>query len=978
MRAAAGLGAVALAGALAWVHAPGATAATTTTVLAGDVLGGLTSLVGTPVDPATPMQVGLILSDPNAAGLPAAYRAVYDPASPSYHHFMTASQIASQFGVDPTTADAVAAWATRDGLTAVMRPADNEYLLLQGTAAQVQQTFSVTINTYTDGATTFYANGQGPTVPAAVDGVVGLNNLLKAHTFNHAPSASAPHGTPAPAPADAVNQDTCVGAECLGLTTPQDLWSAYDQPTNLADTSADFGQGQQMAVLGEGEVKNVIADLRGFEANNQLPQVPITVKSVGDDFKDTAGDPEWDIDMQASTGMAPKAAGETLYFAKDLTDSSVLGDFTAWSNDSGGPLQANASFGECEEDPTSPVLEPGDNNGGATSVVLAGPAGVEFTKQSNQELEQATLQGKTLFSSTGDTGSSCPVVSVDVNGVGNEAFPETNYPASSPFAVAVGGTVLYTTANTDTPPASNAQRAQETAWTYTGGGNTFYIARPDYQSGVSLLAQPCVSQPDGTPYSAPTPCRGVPDVAAQSGDILTNGYAVTMAGQNNQAGGGTSLSSPLWVGMWTRIQAASPSGGEGFANPALYKAGLSPKAGTTPFFDIGQGAPTSPVTGNGYYTSLPANATDPSGWDYVSGLGTPNVIQLGEDILGTTSLVPASTTGPGPVQDCGQPGLPACTSGSGSTGVGQTCSGSAAVWTNPDHTAFDALGNSDPQLSLLSETLALSADASTLHVTLAVEDMSSSSPPTGATSEAWFATWQYNGTEYFANAVVGLGGIASFGDGTYASGSGYTTNNADTGSFVDGPHGTVTIDVPVANIGGSSLLGSLLQQPAATTFIGEGVPPNPTGVYGGEQLKVDSGGPGCNWAVVGPASPSNSSVTANPTQVPADGTTASTITVVVKDAQGHPIPADKVTLVPSGGSSVVTPASAVTDSTGTAVFKVTDTAAETVTYTATEAGTGAKIGSATVTFTSTTPVTSPSGGTVAGPPAPPRGPGRHH
>lgn len=931
----------------------------TTTTLAADVLGGLGALSGTAVDPAMPMQVGVELADPNASGLQAAYQAMYTEGSPTYHQFLTPSQIAAQFGVDPTTAGQVSSWATRNGLKLVLQSADNSYLLLQGTASQVESTFSVSVDNFTDGTTNFYANTNGPTVPTAVSSVIGMNNLLKSHTFHNAPAAIAPHGTAAPVPTDAVNQSTCVGPECLGLTTPQDLWSAYDQPGDITNANADFGQGQTMAVFGEGEVKNVISDLRIFEKEFALPQTPVTIHSVGDDFTDTSGDGEWDIDTQASTGMAPKAAGETLYFGKDLTDSTTLAEFQAWASDPNGPLQANASFGECEEDPTSPVLIPSGYNNSVVDTVLAGPAGVAYTQGAEQALTEANLEGRTLFSSTGDTGSSCPVVAVDVNGVGNEAFPETSYPASSTHVVAVGGTVLYTTANTApgtaSQPTSNVQRAQETTWTFTGGGNTLYIQRPDYQAGISLLSTDCVSHSDGTPYFPATPCRGIPDVAAQSGDIATNGYAVTMAGTTDSAGGGTSLSSPLWVGMWTRIQAAKGGAGNGFADPALYRVGLNAFQDPTAFFDIGQGV-LSPPTGNGYYTALPASPADPTGWDYVSGLGTPNVTHLGEDILGTSTFTPVVTSGPGPVQDCGQAGLPACPVGGTGGSASNNCSGSAPVWTNPDHTATDFFGNSDPQMSLISGSFSLSSDEKSLQVKLVVKDMSAT-VPIGAADDAWYATWSYGGTDYFANAEVGPDGTFAYGDGTHTS-QGYSTNNTDTGSVVLGPGGGLTIDVPLANITTDPTkplpLGAVLNGPAAVTYTGEGVPPNPTGVSGGAQLVVDNGGPGCNWVVAGSASSTQSSVTASPSSVPADGHTASTVTVAVKDANGTPLPGDKVTLIADSGSSTVAPSGSVaTDDAGDAVFTVTDGTAESVTYAAKDATT--TLGSASVSFTAMTP-----------------------
>jgi pseudomonalisin len=961
--AAAGLGVVALvlagggavAGAAAVTGAATTATPLTTTVLAGDVLGGLTGLTGAPVAASTPMQVGVILSDPNASGLNAAYQGLYSPGSSSYHHFLTTTQVNQEFGLPAASADPISSWATRDGLTSAFQSPDNEYVLLSGTAAQVEQTFNVQINQYDDGGTLFYANSAGPTVPTGVSSVIGLNNLLKSHTFNQAPASTAPHGTAAPAPANAVNQDTCVGPECLGLTTPQDLWSTYDMPTDLTNTNADFGQGQSMAVLGEGEVKNVVSDLRIFENEFGLPEIPVTVHSVGDTFTDTSGDGEWDIDTQASTGMAPKAAGETLYFADNLYDPAVLGDVSAWSGDATGPLQANASFGECEQDPTSPVLEPdGMNDGtGPGSQILAGPAGAAFTQQVNQELEQATLAGKTLFASTGDTGSSCPVVSVDVNGVGNEAFPETNFPASSPYAVAVGGTVLYTTANTAAAPASNAERAQETSWTFTGGGNTFYVPRPAYQSGITLLSTPCLAQPDGTPYAAPTPCRGIPDVAAQSGDVATNGYAVTMAGTTNSAGGGTSLSSPLWVGMWTRVQAAAGSAGLGFANPSLYQVGTNPAQAASAFFDIGAGVNTlpdgntaqSPPTANGYYTSAP-------GWDYTSGLGSPNVIPLAQDLLpGNTSLTPpdnvAPTCTPSATTYCGS-----TSSGSGASGSGGSttaCSGSAPVWTNPPHSAKDIAGNEDAQLNLSSESLAYDAATSDLQITLKVADMSQNLP-NGATGIAWYAIFGSGGTQYFADAEAGPGGVTDFADGTL-SGSSYQAANTDTGSFVNGSDGSVTIDVPLAHIAANP--GSLLTDPAADSYTEAGVPPNPATGSTGLLEKVDTGGPGCSWVVAGAPSASASTISASPTSVPADGTTASTVTVVVKDANGDALPGQAVTLSPGGGSSTISPTGPVTtDSSGAATFSVTDSTPEAVTYTATVGGN--PLGSATVTFTRTT------------------------
>ena len=795
-----------------------------THVLTADVLPGLARLASAPTPASTPMQVGVVLANPHAADLDRAYAALYTPGSPDYHQFLTADQVAQNLGVPESTAAGTVRWSTRSGLQAVFEAPTHDYLLLQGTAAQVERTFGVKLRTFAQQADSYVANTTAPTVPIAVEGVIGLNSKLGFHHLTRARTA----------------QDTCGPNACVGLTTPQDLWSIYHQPAYLADPNADFGQGQQMGIIGEGAVAGVISDLRLFEKQFGLPQVPVTIHSIGDDFKDQSGRPEWDIDTQASTGMAPKAAGETLYFAKDLTDSSVLADIAAWSSDAHGPMQASASLGECEQDPTSTR-----GNNDVTGSPLAGSAGVAFTRGTETALKQAALQGKTLFASTGDNGSSCPLLGVDLNGVGNELFPETSYPASSRYAVAVGGTVLYSSPNTAKAPASNAKRVDEYAWTYTGGGNSLYIPEPRYQRGISLLDnQPCLAQPTGAPYSTPTPCRGVPDVAAQSGDIATNGYAVTMAGVPNSSGGGTSLSSPLWLGMWTRVQAAAPHTSNGytlgFANETLYRIGKNPKTDAQAFFDVG-GSTASTPSGNGYYASLPRSPLDPSGWDYVSGLGSPDVIALARAAVpGNPNLLPTHPVTLEGVQDCGQPGLVPCKSGTTS------CTAGGPLWTNPPHTAKDALGNSDPQLALAAGNMTRSPDGRALDVTLTLEDLKATLP-SGSTGAAWYSTWVWNNVTYFASAELGVDGSLTYSDGTFA-GKQYSAAHTDHGSFRPGKLGTITIQVPLTNVG-SPPAGATLTQPAGDTYTEEGVPATAAAGGSGALAHVDSGGPGCPFVI---------------------------------------------------------------------------------------------------------------------------------
>ena len=534
------------------------------------------------------MSVVVGLNRPNRAAEDAYLAAENNPTNALYHQFLTPSTFAAKFGVPAATRSAAASWLTSKGLHLDSVSAAGDTYSVSGTEAQVASTFQTSIRRFRFGTKTFLANTSYPAVPAAlpIASIVGLNSL---------------QGFTIPAGAKKA-QDTCAGGVCTGLTTPKDLWSVYSQP------AAYTGKGQSLAVLGEGQTADVITDLRQFESVNKLPRIPVTVKHPKGDtsFTDDTGRVEWNIDTQASSGMAPNASGMTLYFGTDLSDADVLKLMQQWTDDSTGPKQANASFGECETNPTNPIT------GGPLSTLplpVGEGLGNNLQPVSEAVLKQAAMEGKTLFSSTGDTGSSCPVVYGPVigagNGVLNQGFPLTNYPASSQYAVAVGGTVLYTD--------GAGHRTSEYAWTFGGGGSSLLIGLPPFQQGVANNNIPCLAPTAGKP------CRAVPDVAAQSGDVATNGYAIYSAGAVT-AGGGTSLSSPLWMGMWARVQGAKGGAGNGFADYQLYRVGKHPTSAARDYYDVSTGA-------NGYYAAT-------TGWDYTTGWGTPKVSGLICDIAG--------------------------------------------------------------------------------------------------------------------------------------------------------------------------------------------------------------------------------------------------------------------------------------------------------------------------------------------------------
>jgi pseudomonalisin len=599
--------------------------------------------------PSETMEIGLGLKDPHAAAEQALIAAQQNPHSSAYQHFLTPAQYDGRFAVSGSDFASTLSWLRGGGARVLDTSGARNFVEISATVKQVDTLFGTSIGRYQAKGVDFLANSSAPSVPAGLKvlTVMGLNTLVHPTTplagadrADRAPGSSLLGRSTSPAALRSIaGEGTLLGtitsklgvAGILGQAgaatpsaptipaelTPQELWSIYDMPSD------NLGQGQSVAVMGSGDSSTTVKDLAIFESEHGLPAVPVTVTDIPQDgdFSDTSGNVEWELDTQSSTGMAPGVNRVHLYFAQHLIDPDAEADFVKWVDDPTGPKQANASFGECETSPANATLEstiPTQFNNNEDQNALYGTGAPNALEPvADQTLRQGVLEGRTLFAATGDTGSSCPVLVLGPelgagNGVANQGVPIVNYPAASPYVVAVGGTVLYPNG------ASPAQRGLEYPWPYTGGGQSYFIPEPSYQSGDANVDRPCLSSVSGTPNTSLTTCRGIPDVADESGDIATSSYDIysdELGGASSE--GGTSLASPLMMGMWTRVQAAS-RGGTGFADPLIYAVGDNATEDARDFNDYSAGT-------NGAYQAGP-------GWDYVSGWGTPVLTQLMQDI----------------------------------------------------------------------------------------------------------------------------------------------------------------------------------------------------------------------------------------------------------------------------------------------------------------------------------------------------------
>jgi subtilase family serine protease len=766
--------------ALLGAGSPAAHASGATTTLSNDVVQNLGLATPTGPVPATQtVTVGVFLSNPNQAAEDAYVKQLYDPSSPNYGNYLDPDTFNSQFGVPAASFQAAESWLQADGLTVTPIESSTDYVLASGSATQIEAAFATPLNTYTANGRSFYANTVAPMVPASlgISDVLGLNNWNKL-SIPRVQAAGSTTTTAVP---------TSGNVPKTGLLSIRDLWSIYDAP------STNLGNGQTMAIFGWGVTDPVIPDLRSYEAEWSLPGVPITVKHFGDtSTPDTSGDGatvEWELDTQASTGMAPDVKSETLYFGHHNTDTDLLAAFTGWVNDKNGPLQGSASFGECE------------NVGNANAVFADG-----MEVPGDQILEQGVVEGRTLFSSTGDTGSSCPILPEDTNGLATQGYPGLNWPSASPWVVAVGGTDL--TGDGNTPE----HRFSETAWEDGGGGNSTSEPAGSYQQGVASTN--CLFDPNGNPYipvagAAGPICRSTPDVSIISGDVATgNGLSITDDSGSDQQGAGTSLSSPLWLGVWTRVQAAAPTNkGLGFANYPIYK--LAQSSGGRDFYDV-------TVGDNQPYPAKP-------GYDNASGWGTPEITQIMQDLTGR--VTPTHNTPPAPVV----------------TNSSTTC---GQLFTDPagdDSYSLEgeslAAEGTTPQLDILSGRAFLSADGQTLRTIITVRNLSTTIP-TGGGENDYQMVFTFGGTQYFTQLAVEPTGTVLAWDGELVHLSledKYLQEHSDTGTITLGAKGTAEVDAPISDFPGVAS-GSTLLRPTAATYVREGVNQGPL-------EPVDSAGP---------------------------------------------------------------------------------------------------------------------------------------
>jgi kumamolisin len=468
---------------------------------------------------------------------------------PAKRQHMSHAEFTAAHGADPADIELVKSFAQSYQLTVDRVHAAARTVVLSGAISSFTSAFQVDLSHYEHPKFT-YRGHTGPVhIPShlseVIIAVLGLDNRPQAQTHFRIYSETRSSETPQ-----------------ISYTPPQ-VATLYDFPSSVDCKDQCIG----IIELGGGYQTEAI---QTYFSNLGLPAPNVTSVSVDGGANQPTGnangpDGEVDLDIEVAASVAP-GVHTVVYFAPN-TDAGFLDAITTAIHDTTNrPSVLSISWGGPESSWTQQAMQ-----------------------AMNAAFQDAAALGITVCCASGDNGSTDSVEDGKVH---------VDFPASSPYALACGGTRLTA--------SSSGTIESEVVWNdgsnggASGGGVSDVFALPSWQQNAGV---PPSANPGGHIG------RGVPDVAGDA-DPET-GYQVLVDGQQFVIGG-TSAVAPLWAGL---IAIANHLLGHsvGYLNPTLYNLG----SGANAFHDITIGNNDIGDAPNGAYQAQP-------GWDPCTGLGSPN------------------------------------------------------------------------------------------------------------------------------------------------------------------------------------------------------------------------------------------------------------------------------------------------------------------------------------------------------------------
>lgn len=493
---------------------------------------------------------------------------------PREREYLSRTEFAEQMGADTADVAKIDEFAHHHELNVKSVHLASRTVKLTGTVKAMSAAFGVKLNKVKHDGATYRMRKGNVQIPAELEGIV-----VGVHGLDNRPVAQ-PHFRRKLAKKGSTKGATARAGQGGSFSVKQ-IAKLYDFP------GGETGAGQCIAIIELNDIDQKghptgagykTSDLKTFfkKAGIPMPQIaPASVDGGANKPGHSEADGEVVLDIEVAGAIAP-GAKIVVYFAPNTTNGFIDAVKAAVHDTARKPSVISISWGGPED-----------------------PAGSQqFVDGLNEAIRDAAAMGVTVCVASGDNGSA------DMAD-GWDGKPHADFPASSPFALACGGTNLKASNGTITESVWNGG-PQDGAG---GGGVSIVFPRPQYQANAHVPKSP--SHSIG---------RGVPDVSGDA-DPAT-GYQIFLNGVMTTIGG-TSAVAPLMAGLIARInEATTKKFGKtvGFINPLIY---ASHAHGV--FRDITVG--NNDITGDlhGMYKAGP-------GWDACSGLGVPNGAAL-QDFL---------------------------------------------------------------------------------------------------------------------------------------------------------------------------------------------------------------------------------------------------------------------------------------------------------------------------------------------------------
>ncbi|OAA56776.1 Peptidase S8/S53, subtilisin/kexin/sedolisin [Cordyceps fumosorosea ARSEF 2679] len=545
---------------------------------------------------------------------------VSDPSSPNYGKHYTSEEVTELFAPDDASIDKVTQWLKDAGINNVSVPKSRGFVDFKTTADKLESLLQTKYHIYDHTKTGAQQMGADAyhlpraisevvdfVAPGIVTGTVQKREEPKPRRVSRF--------KPLPGGKAATGCDTVISPQCIAdkYKIPQATLNATSNRLGIYESDSEMHQQSDLDAFYQAYASNIpqgtgpVIDL--IDWNGAQP-----------DPSQAVGEAALDFDM-AIPIIYPQQT--EVFQTKDNYSNQTPGFLNVFLDAIDGSYCTSTAYGETGDDPNVDGTTQNEMCGKFTPTnVISLSYGlteaswpVNYQKRQCDEYMKLGLQGVTIVFSSGD-GGVAGGHGGDCQGSNGDIFNPAA-PGSCPYVTSVGATYI---------PKGNSLDDTEVAVASFGSGGGFsnIWEQPDYQKDAvsswfknsdpgfpNYSTKDGVVPTDGGIYNKAG--RGFPDVSAlgDNGAVVFNGKKGTS--------GGTSMSAPIFAAIINRIneeRIANSKKPLGFINPALYK-------NPSMFNDVTSGDQSG---GDGNCNGKGFSAA--SGWDPVTGLGTPKYPEM--------------------------------------------------------------------------------------------------------------------------------------------------------------------------------------------------------------------------------------------------------------------------------------------------------------------------------------------------------------